>query len=108
MWEVVIHPHVLADLLRHPIHPLDRITLRERLRGLRRWLLGCRGTPPVGQSAPAGHLVPGGVRVVFDRLDCLYTISTARRRSWRWLWRSRVVNVINVIFPRLLPHQTGG
>jgi hypothetical protein len=106
MWQVVIHPNVLADLLRQRIHPLDRITLRDRLRGLRKRLLQTRGSPP--DTAPADHLVPGCVRFVFDRLDCLFTVHPVTRRSWKWLWRRRVVTVINIISVRLLPHQTAG
>lgn len=106
MWQVVVHPNVLGDLLRHGLHPLDRVTLRERLRGLRRRLLETRGKPP--DTAPADHLVPGSVRFVYDRLDCLFTVHTDRRRSWRWLWRPRTVHTVNVIYLRLLPHQAGG
>ena len=106
MWEVVIHPGVLADLTRERIHPLDRVTLRDRVRGLRRALVAARGRPR--HTAGVGHVIPGGVRFVFDRLDCLYTLHAVRRRSWRWLWRLRVVNVINVVSLRLLPHQSGG
>lgn len=106
MWEVVIQPGVLDDLRRRSVHPLDRITLRERLRRLRRALLATRGHPP--HTADAGGVVPGGVRFVFDRLDCIFTRHVTRRRSWRWLWRPRTVNVINVVYLRLLPHQTGG
>lgn len=88
------------------MHPFDRVTLRERLRGIRRVLLAARGRPE--GTAEVSHLIPGGVRFVFDRLDCIYTLNAVRRRSWRWLWRARRVNVINVVFLRLLPHQTGG
>ncbi len=81
MWRVVIHPDALGGLRAHPIHPLDRVTLRDRLRGLRKRLLETRGRPP--DTAPADHIVPGCVRFVYDRLDCLYTVHTETRRSWK-------------------------
>ena len=102
MWEIRFQPGVLNDLNRQRMHPLDRITLRDRLRAFRRELLRTRGV--LRHTAAVERITPGGVRFVFERLDGLFTVHAEQRRSWRWLWQARTVNVVIVLSLRLLPH----
>jgi hypothetical protein len=102
MWEIRFQPGVFDDLNRQRMHALDRITLRDRLRAFRRELLRTRGN--VRHTVAVESVVSGGVRFVFERLDGLFTTHTELRRSWRWLWRRRTVNVVIVLALRMTPH----
>lgn len=105
MWEIRFAPGVLGDLNRQRMDPLDRITIRDRLRAFRRELLRTRGV--MRHTAAVERVTPGGVRFVFERLDGVFTVHTERRRSWKWLWRERTVNVVIVLSLHLLPHPVG-
>ena len=106
MIEVIILPEVIADLVRQRMHPLDRITLRERLRAFRRELLRTRGR--LAHTAELESVLGGGTRFVFSRLDGVFTTYVERRRCWKWLWREREVTVISVVSLRLMPLRTDG
>lgn len=100
-WQVRYRREVLADLSRRSIHPFDRVTLADRLRGLSRQLLATRGNPP--RVAVIADTRPEQRRWVHDRLAVEFILLTERRRH-RWLfWRVRTVHVIEVTFVRVIP-----
>jgi hypothetical protein len=105
VFEVSILPEVIADLVAQRMHPLDRITLRDRVRAFRREVFRTRGR--MADTVPLEPPLNGGVRFVFDRPDGVLTTYVERRRSWKWLWFEREVTVISVVSLRLMPLRSG-
>lgn len=101
LWQVRYRREVLADLSRRPIHPFDRVTLTERLRGLSRQLLAARGNPP--RVVVLSGTNPERRQWVHDRLAVEFVLLTERRRH-RWMfWRRKTIHVIEVTFARVIP-----
>lgn len=100
-WLVRYRREVLADLSRQPIHPFDRVTLADRLRGLSRQLLATRGNPP--RAVTLAGTRPERRQWVHDRLAVEFVLLTERKRH-RWMfWRWRMVRVVEVTFVRVIP-----
>ena len=101
VWQVRYRREVLADLSRRPIHPFDRVTLAERLRGLSRQLLAARGNPP--RVVVVSGTKPERWQWVHDRLAVEFVLLTERKRH-RWMfWRRQTVHVVEVTFVRVIP-----